>query len=150
MSDFQKVFKRYEKKYLLSRSQYNLMRRFLESHIKMNEFGESNICNLYLDTPDYALIRRSIEKPVYKEKLRLRSYNVPNYNSMVFLELKKKYKRVVYKRRISLPLIDAYRFISSKQVNPEAVQIEKELCWSLNHYPKLAPKMNISYNRLAF
>ena len=98
------VFKRYEKKYLLTASQYGMFRELVDEYMQVDEYGESTICNIYYDTPNYDLIRASIEKPVYKEKLRLRSYGIPGPDDLVFLEMKKKYKGIVYKRRIVLPL----------------------------------------------
>lgn len=150
MGNHQKIFKRHEKKYLMSESQYQLLMRFLDNCVQMNEFGKSSICNLYLDTPDFQLIRQSIDKPVYKEKLRLRSYGVPDANGTVFLELKKKFKKVVYKRRISMSLSEANQFIETKRMPPNAGQIERELCWAMNYYKQLAPRMYISYDRLAY
>ena len=94
------TFKRYEKKYLLSREKYESLRQLLDPHIVPDEYFESTVCSIYYDSDDYHLIRYSIERPVYKEKLRLRSYNVPADGDSVFVELKKKYKGVVYKRRI--------------------------------------------------
>ena len=50
-----------------------------------------NIYNIYYDTDNSDVIRHSISKPYYKEKLRLRSYYIPNNsNDKVFLELKRK------------------------------------------------------------
>ena len=84
------VFQRYEKKYLLTASQYELFREVADEYMQVDEYGESTICNIYYDTPDYDLIRASIEGPVYKEKLRLRSYGIPKQGEPVFLGIKKK------------------------------------------------------------
>ena len=92
----QEVFARYEKKYWLSPDQYHVLRGLLLDRMREDDYGRYTICNIYYDTPDYHLIRTSLEKPIYKEKLRLRSYGVPNAQSQVFLELKKKYRGVVY------------------------------------------------------
>ena len=94
MNDYQDTFKRYEKKYLLTEIQYKTLMLFLEGRSKMDRFGKSNICNIYFDTPNYQLIRNSLEKPIYKEKLRLRSYGMTEIDGTVFVELKKKYKGV--------------------------------------------------------
>ena len=104
----QMVFNRIERKYLMPEPVYEALRYRLEPHMQEDEYGLHTICNLYYDTPDSLLIRRSIEKPVYKEKLRLRSYGIPTHDSKAFLEIKKKYKKVVNKRRIQLPLREAY------------------------------------------
>ena len=90
-------FKRYEKKYLLMPDQLTKMMAGMEEHMCADQFGRYTICNIYYDTDDYQLIRTSLEKPVYKEKLRMRSYGVPGSEDEVFVELKKKYESVVYK-----------------------------------------------------
>ena len=91
MPDFTKVFKRLEKKYMLTDEQYKQLTDALSEHIVPDRFGKSTINNIYFDTPNYRLIRASIEKPtVYKEKLRIRSYGEPTPDSNVFVELKKK------------------------------------------------------------
>ncbi|MDD4832733.1 MAG: VTC domain-containing protein, partial [Clostridia bacterium] len=83
-----KTFERNEKKYLLTLSQYERVFNEFSKYLKPDEYGEQIICNEYFDTDDYRLIRASIEKPSYKEKLRLRSYGIPNGESEVYLELK--------------------------------------------------------------
>ncbi len=114
-----------------------------------DKFGESTVCSLYFDTDDYRLIRRSIEKPVYKEKLRLRSYSTPNADSKVFLELKKKYRGIVYKRRETLTYSDVQRY-GRTGILPVDTQIMKEIDWTIHHYEGLKPKMFIAYDRTAF
>ena len=103
----QLVFNRYEKKYLLPEAIYRLLRERLRERMSVDQYGLSTICNIYYDTEDDLLIRRSIEHLRYKEKLRLRSYGVPGKDSRVFLEIKKKYEHIVNKRRIELPLSTA-------------------------------------------
>lgn len=106
MASYQSVFKRYEKKYLITEETYKHVRKRLDALMTEDEYGEHTICNIYYDTDCYELIRRSIEKPVYKEKLRVRSYGVPGIDDKVFFELKKKYDREVFKRRVSLSYRD--------------------------------------------
>ena len=93
----QKIFKRYEYKYMLTSEQKAKLLQLMEAYMRPDEFGRSTICNLYFDTPQYLLIRRSIENKVYKEKIRLRTYGRAEASSEAFIELKKKYKKVVYK-----------------------------------------------------
>lgn len=100
--NYQKIFKRYEYKYLITQEMKNKLLFYMQEYMKPDKFGNSKICNIYFDTPNYILIRHSIDKPFYKEKLRLRSYGKVDKESDVFLEIKKKYNRVVYKRRIVL------------------------------------------------
>lgn len=90
MSLFKEVFKRYEKKYLLTEEQYMKMQLRLKGLAKIDDYGKSTACNVYFDTPDFQMIRNSLEKPVYKEKLRLRSYGLPKEEDSVFIEIKKK------------------------------------------------------------
>ena len=98
------VFERYEYKYLMSESQQQAVLEAMEAHMQEDVYGHSSIRNLYLDTPHFRLIRRSLEKPVYKEKIRVRSYGRAGLADEVFVELKKKYRSVVYKRRLAMPL----------------------------------------------
>lgn len=101
MMRVQEIFKRVEKKYILTKEKKEFLLEKIKNYLVPDEYGESTICNIYYDTVNYDLIRCSMDKPVYKEKVRLRSYNVPNKDSEVFLEIKKKYDGIVYKRRIS-------------------------------------------------
>ncbi len=101
---YQDTFQRHELKYLLSPQQKSAVFAAMKGHMEGGRFQNSSISNIYFDTPDFLLIRHSLEKPIYKEKLRMRSYGIAKPDTMVFVELKKKYKSVVYKRRISLPL----------------------------------------------
>ena len=98
----QAVFKRYELKYMLTKEQYLRIMNGIEPYMKLDKYGRVTIRNLYFETDTYILIRRSIEKPVYKEKLRIRSYSRITGDDEVFVELKKKYKKVVYKRRVKM------------------------------------------------
>ena len=94
-------FERYEKKYFITPQQQEYLLFLMQSYIKADEFQNYPICNIYYDTDNWQLIRASIDKPVYKEKLRVRSYGVPKKDDEVYIELKKKYMGIVYKRRIS-------------------------------------------------
>lgn len=145
---YQDVFERVEKKYLLTEEQYTALRGALEGRMTMDRYGVHTICNLYYDTDDYTLIRRSLEKPIYKEKLRLRSYGVPREDSTVFLEIKKKFRGVVYKRRIPLTLTEAMRYTRRGEKPREDSQILREIDWFMNLY-RPSPKVFIAYNRAA-
>ena len=138
------IFKRHELKYLVSAEQ----REFIES--EFDEHGESTICNIYYDTPDFRLIRRSLEKPVYKEKLRLRSYGTASKDEKVFLELKKKYKGIVYKRRISLNCDDAQEILENGERLPKNSQIAKEINYFLDFYGDIFPAVYLCYDRTAY
>jgi hypothetical protein len=144
----QAVFNRYEKKYLMPEPVYLALRERLAPHMEEDEYGLHTICNLYYDTASHHLIRRSIEKPVYKEKLRLRSYGVPDLNSRVFLEIKKKYNKVVNKRRIQLPLREAYGFVELGLPPGRDSQITREIAFFLRRYP-LKRGLYLAYDRIA-
>jgi len=145
----QTVFKRYEKKYLLSRDQYDRLLPLLQTKMIQDDYGMHTICNLYFDTPQYDLIRTSIEKPVYKEKLRLRSYGVPGADDKVFIELKKKYKGVVYKRRVSVSLREAADYLETGKHPETDSHVLSEIDWFQNMYHTM-PKIFIAYERCAY
>ena len=143
------IFRRVEKKYIINSQQYlNLLPEILK-YMEEDQYGKSVICNIYFDTENYDLIRRSIEKTFFKEKVRLRSYNTPNMDSNVYLEIKRKINNVVGKRRIKISLQDFYNFISkSNSLTNVNAQIKRELDYIFDYY-KLEPKMYISYERVA-
>lgn len=148
MADYCDIFKRYELKYVLSMEQYRLIKTELGKYMSGDKYGESDICNLYCDTPDFLLARRSIERPVYKEKLRIRSYGIAKKDADVFVEIKKKYNSVVYKRRIATDEKTAFNLLSQ---NTEAdSQIGREIAYFTKIYSGIQPKMFISYRREAF
>lgn len=148
MREYQYIFAREEKKYLLDEGAYHSVYAHLKPHMRPDEYGKTRVCSLYLDTPDYRLIRASMEKPVYKEKLRLRTYGIPDAQSPAFLELKKKYRGIVYKRRVEMPLCHAMEFLEGRP-NGRDGQIEREISWTLRQYPDLRPRMFLAYDRLA-
>ena len=144
------IFERYEIKYLITNRQRKTIMSAMQPYMKPDEYGRSTICNIYYDTPDYYLIRRSLEKPVYKEKLRVRSYGRADSCDNVFVELKKKYQEVVYKRRISLPEREAMFYLGSDASGGLDGQIGSEIDYFRFFYKHLAPKVYISYDREAF
>lgn len=151
MSKYKAVFKRYEKKYLVSSSQKEKLVQKMLEYMSPDEYGQSTICNIYFDTPDFRVIRTSLEKPTYKEKLRIRSYGIPEHESNVFVELKKKYKGVVYKRRIHMSYLDAMKYLVEGK-SPENVnrQVLKEIDYFVSVYPGLRPTVSLFYDRTAY
>ena len=149
MGSYQSVFKRYEKKYLLNEDQYQLLQIGIENKVRLDKFSQSTIGNVYFDTEDYRLIRNSMEKPLYKEKLRIRSYGTPHEQDKVFVELKKKYKGVVYKRRTEMSLEQAREYLYEGVPVNNSSQIIKEIDWFIKYYEGLKPSLYISYHRLA-
>lgn len=148
MGKFIYTFRRYEKKYLLSQKQYERLMTVFSERMRPDAYGRTEICNLYCDTPDRLLIRRSLEKPLYKEKLRLRTYGVPKEDSTAFLEIKKKYQKIVYKRRLDLPYRAAMEYLQGGAL-PKVGQIPKEIDWFMKSYPGIAPSTALFYEREA-
>ncbi|MBE5963974.1 MAG: polyphosphate polymerase domain-containing protein [Lachnospiraceae bacterium] len=142
-------FKRYELKYIINRQQYENIFNALTQHMQKDKYYRSKVCSLYYDTPDKRLIRRSIEKPVYKEKMRIRSYGVPNGDTKVFVELKKKYKGIVYKRRIEVPYDIATNYLLGDDSYIKDSQIKREIDYFKAYYAPLEPSMFLSYERIA-
>lgn len=145
----QMVFERYELKYQMNKKQQAAVLAAMEPYMVEDEYGHSSIRNLYLDTPEYRLIRRSLEKPVYKEKVRVRSYGPAGMGDSIFVELKKKYHSVVYKRRLALPQEQALQCIAGEMAWPDT-QIGGELAYTMNFYQTLTPMVFLSYERDAY
>lgn len=143
------IFKRIEKKYLLSEPQYEALFQRIGSNLTPDAYGRSTVLSLYLDTPDYRIIRNSIEAADYKEKLRLRSYGTASLNATVFLELKKKFDGVVYKRRVSMTLAQAERYLRTG-AKPFESQILSEIDWAMHLYGGPKPRMMIACEREAW
>ncbi len=145
---YQNHFKRVEEKYLLTEEQYTSLMRKIEHYIQKDIFFDTTICNIYFDTKDRDLIVNSLEKPVFKEKVRLRSYNVPSLESDVFLEIKSKYKGVVGKRRMKLQLTEFYQYMENNHYDKEN-QIMREIDYLFQYY-KLIPSYFIAYDRHSY
>ncbi|MBQ8357840.1 MAG: polyphosphate polymerase domain-containing protein [Clostridia bacterium] len=143
------IFRRIEKKYLLTQAQKQALLRTVSTYFTPDAYGKSTVESLYLDTPDYRLIRTSIDASGYKEKLRLRSYGIPKENDKVFLELKKKYKGVVYKRRVAMTSAQACRYLNAGE-RPFDSQIMRELDYTMGFYGYPRPAAMISCEREAF
>ncbi len=143
------IFRRVEKKYRISKAEKEQLLQEIGGYLTPDKYARSTVCSLYLDTPTHLLIRNSIAAKTYKEKLRLRCYGVPTEASKVFLEIKKKYKGVVYKRRIALPLKKAKGYLE-KRIIPEDSQIMREIEYAMKFYGFPQPKMMIAYEREAF
>lgn len=148
MADY--VFRRREQKYLLNEHQRQVLETAMAEHMCADRYGRSLVRNIYYDTPDYRLIRCSLEKPAYKEKLRLRCYGDPKTDAPAFLELKKKYDGIVYKRRVCLPLEQAVDYMADPGKRLEHSQIGREIDYCKRFYRELRPSISISYDRLAW
>lgn len=157
----QMVFERYEKKYILEPAEREAVLRTMEGRMMIDQYGKTTIRNIYLDTGGYDLIRTSLSGPEYKEKIRIRSYKQVGPTEDVFVELKKKYRGIVYKRRVEVPVFQAMDWLcaggempDSNEVTgqPNFRQIGKEIDYFLARYRKseLAPKVFLSYDREAY
>lgn len=151
------VFNRYEHKYMLDRETYLKVLKIMDKHMIIDSHNTDHkpytIANIYFDTPDDYLIRESLSKPKYKEKLRLRAYGVPNEDSKVYLEIKKKFDGIVNKRRTTLKLHEAYNFTETG-IMPEFksymnAQVLREIEYFLKIY-NIAPKLYLAYDRVAY
>ena len=143
------IFERVEIKYLLNKEQYDALMIKIEPYMQIDEYGLSTISSIYYDTDTYDLIRTSMEKPMYKEKLRLRAYGIITDDSTVYLELKKKYDGVVYKRRVALPIKAASDYLE-RGIYPEEYdsQILREIDYfMITNHPTNGTL--IAYDRVA-
>lgn len=145
------VMKRYEIKYILNKEQHEFLKNALVGHMEIDEYGKTSIASIYYDTPDYRLIRTSIEKPAFKEKVRLRSYGLAKgEDSTVFLELKRKAYGIVYKRRVVTTENSVNRFFNYEGYITADGQIAREISYFRNYYHTLTPAILIIYDRVAY
>ncbi len=151
------VFNRYEHKYLMNKETFDKVISVMDKHMELDSYNKNHefytIANIYYDTADNHLIRNSLSKPAYKEKLRLRAYGVPDMSSKVFLEIKKKYNGIVNKRRTTLKLNEAYKFIDTGKKPGEKEYMNKQVLNEITYFLKiydLEPKLYLAYDRLAY
>lgn len=169
MATFTDVFERKEVKYRLSAHQGEEVRRALAGRLAPDEYGRTSVRSLYLDTPERALIERSLDKPLYKEKLRLRSYGAPTDDGLVFVEIKKKFKGIVYKRRVGCSYAAARAYLggvpyeeacarfpladpvaAAESLAPRSRQIASEIDRFRERHAPLVPSMLIRCERVAY
>ena len=161
-----KVFRRIEKKYLVSEADLKRFLKICGKNLKKNKYFASTVCSLYFDTKNDDLIIKSIDKPDkpnFKEKIRLRSYDVPGMKDYVFFEIKTKHRegkdRIGDKRRFQLLLSDYYDWtkgkvsleeIAKKKVEKtNDVQIAREIEYVIK-YLELQPKILICSERESY
>ncbi|MCR5214029.1 MAG: polyphosphate polymerase domain-containing protein [Eubacterium sp.] len=147
----EQTFERKEIKYLLSDQQYRLLLPELTKYAEVDKYGKTRINNIYYDTPNFQLIRASLEKPVYKEKLRLRTYGDTDGQTPAFIEIKKKYKGIVYKRRVSFNYDKSIDYLAGniKLSELEKSQVTDEIDELVDFYQGIRPAMVIGYDRIA-
>lgn len=141
-------FTRSEKKYLLTNDQYVKIIKKLEGYIEPDVFEKSRVSSLYYDNDKFELIRRSIEKPQYKEKFRVRCYGNISNDDYVFVEIKKKLGGVVYKRRTEAKYQEVINNISTCKYKDK--QIGNEIKYALDFYNGLAPSVYVSCIRTSY
>ena len=144
------VMKRYELKYLLNKEQTEYLVESIKGHLVPDEYGATTIASLYYDTPDYRLIRDSLEGPVFKEKIRLRSYGAATAESPVYLELKRKSDGIVYKRRVQSTISKVSDFFGKRINLSEGNQIDREINCFRDFYKDLVPSCQIMVERTAY
>ncbi len=150
------VFNRYENKFILDEKTYEMLLEKLLDYMELDEYNLEHefytISNIYYDTNDNYLIRNSLSKPRYKEKLRLRAYGIPKEEDKVYLEIKKKYCGLVNKRRTSIKLDEAYDFVRTG-IKPSYQQyMNKQVLNEIEYILKiynLEPKVYLAYDRKA-
>lgn len=143
------TFKRREMKFLLDKEQYTMLMEHISVHLKSEAFGAYNVRNIYLDNRNCDLIRSSLGKPIYKEKLRLRSYGETMDNSEAFLEIKKKFRGITYKRRLGLPYKELHDYITDGAIPSNNAQVYQEIDYLIKRM-SLSPKIVICYDREGF
>lgn len=150
MANIQEVFQRQETKYVITRKQYEELIKYFGSRIEPDLYFKNTNCSVYYDTPEFELVSLSLEKPIYKQKVRIRSYGIPQQSTdLVFLEIKKKFDSIGNKRRIALRLNDFYHFIKTGELNGSSQQIEREIKHVFNYYD-LRPALYIAYERYSY
>ena len=154
---YQAIFKRYEIKYLITAGQKARILKAMEPYMEPDRYGRSTVRNIYYDTDDFVLARHSIAKPDFKEKLRIRSYEQADADSTVFVELKRKFDGVVYKRRLGLPEADAMKWMAGSgdpaimsRLGAESPQVAREIEYFRDLYNGLKPVLWLSYDREAY
>ena len=149
----QTVFHRIETKYVLSREQMSELLEIIEPNLKHDKYFKETNLSIYFDTDEKWLGIHSLEKPLYKEKIRVRSYGVPKtLDETVFVEIKKKFDGMGYKRRIEMKLADFYEFLRNPKTEKfysNNRQIEKEVKYCFEFY-KLKPALLLAYDRTSF
>ncbi|RPA65011.1 polyphosphate polymerase domain-containing protein [Aerococcus agrisoli] len=150
------VFQRKETKYILDEEKFHAFFHDLQEEMQVDEYGQHTILSLYFDTDDFQLIRKSMDKPVYKEKFRIRAYGVPCEGSMIFLEIKKKVQGIVYKRRVPMQYEEYVHWLETGEfpvhtgnVTSISKQIEEEITWLFKQNKNLQPKVLIAYDRVS-
>lgn len=134
----------------MNQKQYESFLKKINDYVEEDKYFKYKICSIYFDTNNYDLIRNSLEKPIYKEKVRIRSYGKVENEDKIFFEIKKKYKGITNKRRITLTYENLKNYLNKNKIPDNSnIQIFNELDYLMNYY-ELKPKVFISYDRISF
>lgn len=151
------TFKRYEKKFIITKKQCEEMLPVIEEHMTADKYCVDGkfyrICNLYFDTKDNDIIRHSVSKPYHKEKLRLRSYDRARPGDTLFLELKKKTGKIVTKRRVALTVSEANDYIYNGIRPKKGSYLQDQVLDEIDYFRKINdchPAVFIAYDRRAY
>ena len=144
------TMKRYELKYILTKEQAEYLTESLKGHMEVDQYGKTSIASIYYDTPNLQLVRHSVEKPPFKEKIRLRSYGLAKEDTTVFLELKRKFDGIVYKRRVPTTISRVESFFLGEGDICADGQIAREIRYFRDYYKLLEPSCLIIYDRVAY
>ncbi len=140
------TFKRVEDKYIMTKKQAARFMELCSSHLKEDTYFRYTVRSVYFDSERSDLVIRSLMKPDYKMKLRLRSYCDPQGDTPVFLETKKEFEDIIYKRRIGLSYDEAIAYLDYGIPHHVKNNTADEIDYLLNYY-NLSEKVMIAYDR---
>ncbi len=143
------IIDRMEQKYFISFNDYDKLMNRINDKLVKDKYFDERIYNVYFDNDDYDLINKSLEKPIYKEKVRLRSYSKANSNTNVFLEMKKKFDGHGNKRRVDINYLEARNYIDRNIIPDTNKQIMREIDYVFKKND-LKPKISLTYDRLSY
>lgn len=152
----QSAFNRYEQKFLIPIDQIDHIKEQIGPYVTQDDnasLSHYTICNIYYDTTNDEIIKRSVSKPMFKEKLRLRCYGEPKQGDIMFLEIKKKLNGFVNKRRTSISYEDACMLIHEKVMPIKKSYHNSQVLNEIYFYVKnkqLIPRISLSYDREAY
>lgn len=141
---YNNIFQRVEEKYLITKEQKDNLLKEIGNSLEKDKYFKSSIHNIYFDTDNNDLIINSLEKPIFKDKFRIRSYGCPMKDDYVFLEVKTKYNGIVGKRRIKMKLKEIDLYLTNKKTSNNLIL--NEIVYYYNYY-KLKPTIYIAYDR---
>lgn len=151
------IFTRREQKYLITIEQYEELVERMAPYMRPDKNGIDGfytVTSLYFDSYDHQIYFETKNKLKFRQKLRLRVYDDAGTNDTAFFEVKQKHKKVVNKRRMLLPLNEAYRYLreDGDQLLEDYESSNQQVFREVDHFRNLYhlhPEMIISYDRQA-